>query len=428
MPSKLTKRSVAELKPKLKPYDQRDAECRGFLVRVEPSARKTFWFAFSAHKFGGKRGQRVYLGDFDSRSVESVRKDAQAAKAKVAQGIDPRAEKKAEQVKAAADRVSTLRVYLKEKFEPHALIHMKSGTEQLKRIRSDFKAHLDKPLKAFTPDLIKDMQADWVKAGLAKRTVNRDLQRISSVLSQAVEDKVIAHHPLKGGSVKPLKYDKRKVPRFLKPDEEKALRVALIKREQRLSAERASFLDNKTIAKSRKTLPRLDGEYHDYLRVMVLLALNCGLRRGELFSLRWADVDLTAKMITVEGESNDDGDGSKSTQSRPLPLNTEALTVVKAWRKRNANAEGLVFPSDDGKRFNNVNKSWSAIRKAAGLKKLNFHHLRHTFASKLVQRAVDLNTVRELMGHADISTTMIYAFLAPGNLQAAVAKLNQAAA
>jgi integrase len=423
MPSKLTKRSVEALPPKLTPYDQRDSECRGFLVRVLPSGRKTFWFAFSAEKLGGNRGQRIYLGDFDSRSVDSVRNDAMAAKAKVAQGIDPRAEKKAEKVKAATDRVSTLRVYLKEKFEPHALTHMKSGAEQVKRIRSDFKAHLDKPLKAFTPELIKGMQNDWVKAGLKKRTVNRDLQRFSSVLSHAVEDKVIDHHPLKGGGVKPLKYDKKKVPRFLTLVEEKALRTALIDREKRLSDARTSFLDNPTISKARKTLPRIEGEYHDYLRVMSLLALNCGLRRGELFNLRWADVNLTAKIMTVQGEGNDDGDGSKSTQSRPIPLNPEALKVIKAWRKRHQKAEGLVFPSEDGQRFNNVNKSWTAVRKAAGLKKLRFHDLRHTFASNLVQKGADLNTVRELMGHSDISTTMIYAHLAPGNLHAAVALL-----
>jgi len=423
MPSKLTKRSVTNLSSKLKPYDQRDAECRGFLVRVEPSGRKTFWFAFSAHKFGGKRGQRLYLGDFDSRSVESVRKDAQTAKAKVAQGIDPRAVKKAEQAKAATDRVSTLRVYLKDKFEPYALIHMKSGAEQLKRIRSDFKAHLDKPLKAITPELIKEMQGDWVKAGLAKRTVNRDLQRLSSVLSQAVVDKIILHHPLKGGGVKPLKYDKKKVPRFLKPQEEEALRSALFNREERMRAERASFLDNKTISQTRKVLPRLEGDYFDYLRVMVLLALNCGMRRSELFNLRWADVNFTANMITVEGEDNEDGDGSKSSQSRPIPLNTEALRVLTGWHKRHPNADGLVFPSAGGERFNNVNKSWGAVRKEANLNNFNFHHLRHTFASHLVQKGVPLNTVRELMGHSDISTTMIYAHLAPGNLQAAVALL-----
>jgi integrase len=257
------------------------------------------------------------------------------------------------------------------------------------------------------------------------------MQRLSSVFSHAMtldhRNRPIEYHPMKGGAVKPFKLDRKKRPRYLAPAEEKSLREALKKREQRLRGERASFLDNPTISKVRKTLPRLEGDYVDYLRPMVLLAMNCGLRRGELFNLRWVDVNLTTKMLTVEGEGNEDGEGSKSTQSRHIPLDNEALSVLKAWRKRHPKADGLVFPSPrDGERFTNVNKSWSAVRKSAGLKKFTFHHLRHTFASHLVQRGVPLYTVQALMGHADQATTELYAHLAETNLQAAVAKLNPA--
>jgi integrase len=425
MPAKLTKRLIETLQPRDEPFELRDSELKGFVVRIERGGAKTFYLRYA---FGGKRSCRHKLGVFPNVSVEGARSLAKAASGDVAKGIDPAARKKEEKIKAANERVSTLGVYLKEKFEPHALTHMKSGAVQLKRIRSDFEKLLNKPLMAIDKDMVAHLQQDWLKAGLQKRTINRDLQRISSVLSHAVSSGTIKHHPLKGGAVAPLKYDKKKVPRFLKPDEEAALRSALIAREEKMRADRDSFNDNKTISKKRKVLPKLEGDYIDHLRPMVLLAMNCGLRRGELFSLRWTDVSLTTKMITVEGDANEEGDGSKSGHSRPIPLNTEALSVLKAWKKRQADTNGLVFPSQDGARFNNVNKSWSAVRKAAGLNKFNFHHLRHSFASKLVQAGVPLNTVRELMGHADISTTTIYAHLAPGNLHAAVALLNSAAA
>jgi integrase len=67
--------------------------------------------------------------------------------------------------------------------------------------------------------------------------------------------------------------------------------------------------------------------------------------------------------------------------------------------------------------------AWGKVAKAATLKGFTFHDLRHTFASKLVQAGVDLNTVRELLGHSDIKMTLRYAHLAPEHKAAAVAKL-----
>ena len=67
--------------------------------------------------------------------------------------------------------------------------------------------------------------------------------------------------------------------------------------------------------------------------------------------------------------------------------------------------------------------AWQKVAKAAKLHAFTFHDLRHTFASKLVQAGVDLNTVRELLGHADIKMTLRYAHLAPEHKAAAVAKL-----
>ncbi len=132
---------------------------------------------------------------------------------------------------------------------------------------------------------------------------------------------------------------------------------------------------------------------------MVLLAMNTGMRRGEIFDLTWQNVDLKKRNLTVEGVA------AKSGHTRHIPLNDEVLGALIAWRNQ-TNNKHLVFPSPKTKkRFANINNSWEQLRDKAKLKDFRFHDLRHTFASKLVMRGVDLNTVRELLGHASIDMT-----------------------
>jgi integrase len=73
--------------------------------------------------------------------------------------------------------------------------------------------------------------------------------------------------------------------------------------------------------------------------------------------------------------------------------------------------------------LHSLNRGWATAAKIAKLNEFRFHDLRHTFASKLVQRSVDMYTVQELMGHKDSAMTKRYAHLQPENLAAAVAKL-----
>jgi integrase len=215
-----------------------------------------------------------------------------------------------------------------------------------------------------------------------------------------------------------MQYDKTGRVRFLSGDEEAALRAALKAREDRLRAERVRF-NTWRIERHREPLPERNGDHIDHLRPMVLLALNTGMRRGELFSLTWSAVDLDAGIVTIVAES------AKSGQTRRVPLNTEAVNVLTTWRKRQGDdaADGLMFPGAGGARLTNITKSWAGVVKAAKLRSFNFHDLRHSFASKLVQRGTDLNTVRELLGHSEIKTTLIYAHLAEGNLRAAVERV-----
>jgi integrase len=149
---------------------------------------------------------------------------------------------------------------------------------------------------------------------------------------------------------------------------------------------------------------------------MILLSINTGIRQGEIFSLRWENVNFEQSLLTIEGAY------AKSGKTRHIPLNTEAFKVLKGWRQQTENSD-FVFPGKNGQRFNNIKKAWAGLLKSAKIENFRWHDLRHHFASKLVMAEVDLNTVRELLGHSDMSMTLRYAHLAPEHKASAVAKL-----
>lgn len=97
------------------------------------------------------------------------------------------------------------------------------------------------------------------------------------------------------------------------------------------------------------------------------------------------------------------------------------------WKVQTPNATGLVFPGKDGDRLDNVKSAWCALLKSAGIVNFRWHDMRHHFASRLVMAGVDLNTLREFLGHGDIKMTLRYAHLAPEHKAAAVARLVQGA-
>jgi len=128
-----------------------------------------------------------------------------------------------------------------------------------------------------------------------------------------------------------------------------------------------------------------------------------------LWNLIWGDVDLRRKMLTVTGA------GAKSGQTRHIPLNKAALDALK-------NHRGDVMPLPSIPVFGRAEfrKAFAGVLKDAKIEKFRFHDCRHTFASKLVVAGVPLNSVRELLGHASLDQTLIYAHMAPENLRAAV--------
>lgn len=162
------------------------------------------------------------------------------------------------------------------------------------------------------------------------------------------------------------------------------------------------------------------------IRALVVTALNTGMRKGELMKLTWGDVDFEKGkhgVITVRQ--------TKNHETRYIPMNARVHTVLREHPARIANGQKcpLVFCNEDGSALAvDVRAALSASLAAAGIAKhIRFHDLRHTFASHLTMRGIDLRTVAKLLGHRDIRITMRYAHLAPDHLQAAVDVLQKQA-
>lgn len=151
--------------------------------------------------------------------------------------------------------------------------------------------------------------------------------------------------------------------RFLTAEEEAALREALEKREDKLREARQRF-NAWRAARGKKLLPEREGDYLDHLRPLVMLALNTGLRRGELLGLTWGAVNFSGKLLTVTAAT------AKSGHTRRIPLNREALEVLTAWHERfgKPKVDALVFPGDDGARMKRIDTSWESLMQLAKLR------------------------------------------------------------
>lgn len=172
----------------------------------------------------------------------------------------------------------------------------------------------------------------------------------------------------------------------------------------------------------------LAGAERDPWYVMILCGLRAGLRQGELLELRWDDIDLVKGALRVRRAIYDGViDVPKGGRTREVPMGDDLRAALRELPSRFA--AGLVWPGEGGRNLAKGEAKWPLWRacKRAGLRRIGWHVLRHTFASHLVMRSVPLKAVQELLGHATIEMTMRYAHLAPTVKREAVAQLDRPA-
>lgn len=401
MKAKLTQSLLNSLQTTGATYEVHDTTVVGLFVRVTANGHKAYVLRWA-------RGKKRTLGRVGVLTLDQARKEALQDLAEAREHGEPLAVV----LGRKNSTTPTLRDFIDDHYSPWMDTHLKSASKTLNLINVGFAEIMSKRLTEITQRDLETLRIAWQAAGNTDSTANRKMASLRGALSRAVEWGLLDDHPM--ARLKQIKTDRASRVRYLLPDEEKRLRQAMDDRQESIRADRDSANLWRTERKKELLADLREVLFVDHLKPLVLLSVNTGMRRGEVFNLTWADIDLTNKLVTVEGE------GAKSGQTRHIPLNKEALETLKGWRKQHPKEVGFVFPGKKGDRLDNVKKSWDGLLKLAKVTGFRWHDLRHTFASKLVMAGVPLNTVRELLGHSDIAMTLRYAHLAPDSKAAAV--------
>jgi len=238
-------------------------------------------------------------------------------------------------------------------------------------------------LHEITPQLVQRYQSERRKQKNYKKKlptpayINRELACLKCIFSRAIEWEYAKENPVK--KVKFQKENNERV-RFLEKDE-------LIK-----------LLDCSDAS----------------LRPALMLAVNTGMRLNEMQYLKWKEVDFQRGIITLRE--------TKNGETRQVPMNRTVLEILSALPHNDV--EAYVFCKKDGSPYN-FRSPFLRARDKAGIKNFRWHDLRHSVASYLVMKGVDLNTVREILGHKTLEMTLRYSHLSPEHKTRAVSVLDE---
>lgn len=158
-----------------------------------------------------------------------------------------------------------------------------------------------------------------------------------------------------------------------------------------------------------------------HLPDFIRLAVNTGMRRGEMLGLEWRHVDLKANLVRLDSEH------TKAGKRRGVPLNDEARSAIlnrARFRAEHCPDSPWVFSNRKGERIGSVKSSFASACKSVGIEDFTLHDLQHTCAAWLVSAGASLIEVRDLLGHSTIKMTERYSHLAPDNVRVAVARLD----
>ena len=273
---------------------------------------------------------------------------------------------------------------LMQRILQYARLNHKQGTVNLFNI--SFKRLIaclgNKPTRFLTPLDVETFKG-YLKKEVSDVTTNDYLRSLKTAFNIAFRLKLVESNPFKDCRMFRIA---RKTPAYLKKEE-------FIKLLQSVKDHRFGLL--------------------------VLFAALTGMRRGEIVSLRWVDIDTNSRLITIQ---NSEVFTVKAMRSRTIPMNQEAFNLILNISKDSE----YVFVDADGNPYKagTVTKKFKQIVRNSGLsERIHLHSLRHSYASWLVQSEIPLAEIQSLLGHSSVVTTQLYVHLDHEHLRNAVEKL-----
>ena len=410
-------RALAKAKPPASPREIRDRASH-LILRHQPSGYLGLYVELG-------RGKRERLCNAESiidpnskLTLKLAKVEAERKRAQSADGRNFSAER------IAGRNVPTLSAYLEDNYGPWVTQNRRSGSLTLGRIKACFEDRFGKrKLTEITPARMESWRSARQSEGVKPETINRDITALRAALSRAVKLRIIQEHPI--ASVEKSEVDRHRTTiRALTADEKARLLTALSARDDRKRQDRVS--GNRW--RGERNYPELPniGRFSDVLTPAVIVSLETGLRRGELFAAEWPSVDLKVEKFRVEGTT------AKTYETREIPLNDLALITLRDWWLQCGQpTQGYVFTIDGG-RISNLKKSFGAVLSDAGIEaensrgeRVTWHSLRHTFGSLVAATKADLATLMKLMGHANLATTQRYLHSDDERKRAAVKMLSK---
>ena len=240
------------------------------------------------------------------------------------------------------------------------------------------------PLRKFTTLLLTEYQTSLINKKLAPASVNKNISILKAMIKMAVQWDMAPEITLKN--------------------------VLKVKQLEENNA-RLRYLED--AAECQKLIDACD----KHLKPIVITALNSGMRRGEILSLRWdKNIDLKNGLILLEK--------TKTKRRREIPINKtlrETLESLYHGTKETPRRIDVLWVfHDNGRPYKSVKRSFNSALRKANIRDFVFHDLRHCFASHLIMAGIDITTVSKLLGHQNIKMTLRYAHLAPAHLAKAV--------
>ena len=363
----LTQKVLESLSPKEKPHIVRDDEIKGLIVKIYPTGTMTFFLNVRV----GRTVDMFKIGQWPDLNVAKAREKARKMRGDLAQGKNPKAEKREG-------------ITLGEFFEVYMNRH---GNEKksAKEYRSLYRQHLEPwknyPLQGITRHKIESLHR---KAGQETPVrANRLLALLSSIFTQA---SLWGHHrgenPCRG-----------------------------IRKFKEVSRER--FLSGEELGRFFEALEISESET---FRDFVLLALFTGARRSNVLSMRWKDIDFERSVWKIPGEL------SKNGEPMQIPLGPDVLDILRKRRAETSSVFVLPGPAARG-HYREPWKAWATLLKRAALEDLRIHDLRRSMGSWMTIGGTSLPIVGKALGHKTSQATSIYARL---NLDPVRAAMEQA--